>query len=106
MSTVPGNNHWFDRNCDPTDAPQQQEQVASGGGNVGSPQGGPADSTVNQVIEDLIGQCYPSQAPTSIRNFIGDDAPKIPNEMNLDWSGIFQIIDGYGIPRPDTTKIG
>jgi hypothetical protein len=105
MSTVPGNNHWFDRNCDPTDAPQQQEQVASGGGNVGSPQGGPADSTVNQVIEDLIGQCYPSQAPTSIRNFIGDDAPKIPNEMNLDWSGIFQIIDGYGIPRPDTTKI-
>ena len=55
------NNAWFEQNCDPSDVDQQEEQVASGGGPVGAPDGSPSPNTVAAVLEDLIGQCYGTQ---------------------------------------------
>ena len=64
-------NGWFNQNCDPSeDSSAGQTEVPSGGGGSNiKGDGTPADATVNQVIENLIGQCYPSQQTQTIPNF-------------------------------------
>ena len=96
-----GDNGWFNQNCDPTDDPNAgQQEVASGGGpvNTGSDGVTPAQKTVNQVIENLLGQCYPSQAPQTIRNFVPeDDEVATAQPIEYDFSGILDGLLGLGI---------
>ena len=54
-----GDNGWFQQNCDPSDDQSQgQQEVPSGGGGSNiKGDGTPVDATVNQIIENLVGQC-------------------------------------------------
>lgn len=96
-----GDNGWFQQNCDPSDDPNAgQQEIVSGGGpvNTGSDGATPAQKTVNQVIENLLGQCYPSQAPQTIRNFVPeeDDVPTA-QPIEYDFSSILDSLVGLGI---------
>ena len=99
-----GNNAWFEQNCDPSDVDQQQEQVASGGGPVGSPGGGPSPNTVNAVLEDLIGQCYGTQVLQK-PNFKDPDDDDDLDEWEIDWGYLLDELIGQGWPVPDMTSI-
>ena len=88
-----GNNAWFEQNCDPDDVVEEQEAVASGGGNIGSPSGGPAPNTVTSVLENLIGQCYGELTPVS-PNFPGDGDPDDIDFWDFDWESIFPSLIG------------
>ena len=70
-----GDNGWFQQNCDPSDDQSQgQQEVPSGGGGSNiKGDGTPVDATVNQIIENLVGQCYPSQSTKTIPNFAEPD---------------------------------
>ena len=99
-----GNNAWFEQNCDPDDIVEEQEAVASGGGNIGSPTGGPAPNTVTSVLENLIGQCYGELTPVS-PNFPGDGDPDDIDFWDFDWESIFPSLIGIDWPVPRMGKI-
>lgn len=101
-----GNNAWFDQNCDPDESPQQQEVVASGGGATNTASDGvtPTQKTVNQVLENLIGQCY-GDPPKPTRNFIPPELVQDPNEFLINWRPIYDVLDGLGIQSPDTSSL-
>lgn len=101
-----GNNAWFDQNCDPDEAPQEQETVASGGGPVNTSSDGvtPATKTVNEVLDNLIGQCY-GDPPKPSRNFIPPELDAVANEMTISWKPIYDVLSGLGITPPDTSSV-
>jgi hypothetical protein len=102
-----GNNAWFDQNCDPDESPQQQEVVASGGGATNTASDGvtPTQKTVNQVLENLIGQCYSGDVPKPTKNFIPPDLVQDPNEFLINWRPIYDVLNGLGISPPDTSSV-
>lgn len=98
-----GDNGWFEQNCDPSEPTGAAEPVASGGGAVNKTSTGePAQKTVNSVIENLIGQCYPSQAPQSIRNFVpaADPAANKVSPIDVDLGFLFDWMQSVGMPLP------
>ena len=98
-----GDNGWFEQNCDPSAPTGPVEPVASGGGPVNkTPTGEPVAKTVNSVIENLIGQCYPSQAPQSIRNFVpaADPAANKVAPIDVDLGFLFEWMESVGMPLP------
>ena len=107
MSTVPGNDHWFDRNCDQTEAPDTEPEVQSGGGPVNQkPGGGRADATVNAVLENLIGQCYPGgEVPAPGKNFIPPEVADQDNSFTIGWGNIYDILRGFNIEPPDISSV-
>ena len=95
-----GDNGWFQQNCDPSDDQSQgQQEVPSGGGgsNVKG-DGTPADATVNQIIENLVGQCYPSQQTQTIPNF-GEPDTGLENlpPIEYDIGYIVDHLNGLGL---------
>ena len=95
-----GDNGWFQQNCDPSDDQSQgpQEVPSGGGGSNIKGDGTPADATVNQIIENLVGQCYPSQSTKTIPNF---DEPDTGLEnlgpLELDLGYIVDHLKGLGL---------
>ena len=106
-----GDNGWFQQNCDPNDDPNAgQQEVPSGGGpvNTGADGTTPAEKTVNQVIENLLGQCYPSTAPQTIRNFVpeGDDSFVSTPPQTYDFGFLFDRLKDLGMNPPNApTKV-
>ncbi len=101
-----GDNGWFQQNCDPSaPAGGQQQEVPSGGGpvNTGADGSTPAQKTVNQVIENLLGQCYPSQAPQTIRNFVPEDDDRGGDGATQDFDFGFLIdrLNDLGLDTPN-----
>ena len=94
-------NGWFQQNCDPSpDTTTTTTTVPSGGGPVNTDAAGnPAPKTATQVIENLVGQCYPSQAPQTIRNFIPDDDKRTDTDpLEWDLGFLYSSLIDLGIP--------
>lgn len=100
-----GNNHWFERNCDPSDVEQQEEVVQSGGGNTGSPSGGSAPNTLAAAVETLLGQCYGDQGTLTKDNFPDLEVEPLPPPQYINWGPILDTILGTGSDVPDTRDI-
>lgn len=103
-----GDNGWFEQNCDPSPDGPVSEPVVSGGGPVNKTiSGQPVSKTVNSVIENLIGQCYPSQAPQSIRNFVPQQAPDANKvtPVDVDLGFMFEWMQSVGIEPPQAPSI-
>ena len=98
------NNAWFEQNCDPSDVDQQEEQVASGGGPVGAPDGSPSPNTVAAVLEDLIGQCYGTQT-IQRPNFKDPEIDDDISEWEIDWGFLLDELIGHGWPVPEMDKL-
>ena len=100
-----GNNHWFERNCDPSDVEQQEEVVQSGGGNTGSPSGGSAPNTLAAAVETLLGQCYGDQGTLTKDNFPDLEVEPLPPPQYINWGPILDTILGTGSDVPNTRDI-
>ncbi len=99
------NDHWFERNCDPSDVEQQEQPVPSGGGGTGAPGGAPSPNTLTAVVEQLLGQCYGDQGTLQPNNFPDLTEEPLPPPTYISWKPILDTILGLGLSAPDTGDI-
>ena len=99
------NDHWFERNCDPSDVEQQEQPVQSGGGGTGAPGGAPSPNTLTAVVEQLLGQCYGDQGTLQPNNFPDLTEEPLPPPTYISWKPILDTILGLGLDVPDTGDI-
>ena len=99
------NDHWFERNCDPSDVEQQEQPVQSGGGGTGAPGGAPSPNTLTAVVEQLLGQCYGDQGTLQPNNFPDLTEEPLPPPTYISWKPILDTILGLGLDAPDTGDI-